>query len=167
MPVVGQAMKLLGQIRVDRGTGDSTPLQQAIDALHRGEAIGIFPQGTIPRGEEFYSSKLRAKTGVARLAIEADVPIVPVALWDTEKVWPRNERVPRVGELLARRPVYAKVGEPIHLKLPAGREATGAVYHELANEVMEQIVALLPDEVRNPPAPTEEQIRLANPASQG
>jgi putative phosphoserine phosphatase/1-acylglycerol-3-phosphate O-acyltransferase len=163
-PVVGQGMKLLGQIKVDRGTGDTTPLQQAIDALRRGEAIGIFPQGTIPRGEAFFDSHLTARTGVARLATAADVPVVPVALWDTEKIWPRSARVPRVTELLARRPVYAKVGEPIHVKLPAGREESSAAFHELANEVMERITDLLPGEVRNPTPPTEAQIKLATPS---
>jgi putative phosphoserine phosphatase/1-acylglycerol-3-phosphate O-acyltransferase len=157
-------MKLLGQIRVDRGSGDSAPLQQAIDALQRGEAIGIFPQGTIPRGEAFYDPNLRAKTGVARLAVAADVPVVPVALWDTEKIWPRNSRLPHVGELLARRPVYMKVGEPMHLKLPPGSEDDAAAYHELADQVMEAIAALLPDEVRNPPRPTAEQVKRASPS---
>lgn len=161
-PVVGQAMKILGQIQVDRGSGDAAPLQQAVEALQRGEAIGIFPQGTIPRGEEFYS-ELRARTGVARLAVESEVPVVPVALWDTEKVWPRNTRVPKVTELLARRPVYAKVGEPMTLKLPAGSDGSSAEYHELADQVMERITELLPESVRNPAAPSDEQIRLASP----
>jgi putative phosphoserine phosphatase/1-acylglycerol-3-phosphate O-acyltransferase len=150
-------MKLLGQIEVDRGSGDSAPLQHAVDALRRGEAVGIFPQGTIPRGEEFYDAKLKAKTGVARLAVEADVPVIPVALWGTETIWPRNSRVPRVGELLARRPVYAKVGEPITLK--------GEDFHALADEVMQRIADLLPHDVRNPPEPTDTQIELATPAN--
>jgi putative phosphoserine phosphatase/1-acylglycerol-3-phosphate O-acyltransferase len=162
VPFAGQAMKLLGQIRVDRGSGDSLPLQKAIDALHRGEAIGIFPQGTIPRGEAFYEPDLRAKTGVARLAVAADVPVIPVALWDTEKVWPRSARLPKPQELLARRPVYAKVGEPMYLKLPEGGESDAA-YHELSDLVMEKIVELLPANVREPSPPTEEQIRLASP----
>lgn len=163
VPVAGQAMKLLGQIRVDRGSGDTTPLRQAVDALHRGEAIGIFPQGTIPRGEEFFATRLRARTGVSRLAIAADVPVVPVALWDTEKIWPRNSRLPKPGELLSRRPVYAKVGEPIHLKMPPGREDSAAAFHELADHVMAKIAELLPAEVRDPGPPTDEQIRLASP----
>ena len=166
IPVAGQAMKLLGQIRVDRGSGDTAPYQAAIDALHRGEAIGIFPQGTIPRGEKFFEHDLRAKTGVARLAIDADVPVVPVALWDTEKVWPRSSRIPKAQELLARRPVYAKVGEPIHLKLPEGG-ATTENYQALANEVMDRVRDLLPENVRAPDEPTDEQIRLASPAGDG
>jgi putative phosphoserine phosphatase/1-acylglycerol-3-phosphate O-acyltransferase len=160
-PVIGQGMKLLGQIEVDRGSGDSTPLQKAVDALHRGEAVGIFPQGTIPRGAEFYEAKLKARTGIARLAIEADVPIVPVALWGTEHIWPRSHRVPRIGELLARRPVYAKVGEPITLK----GDGDTTDFHKLADEVMDRIAELLPDDVRNPAPATPTQIKLMTPAN--
>jgi len=132
-PVVGQAMRALGQIRVDRGTGDSTPLEQAIDALGRGEAIGIFPEGTIPKDGE----TLSARTGIARLAVATEAPVVPVAIWDTERVWPRSDRVPRVTQLLQRRPVHAKVGEPITLK---GSDD----FHALADHVLERIRDLLP-----------------------
>ncbi|MCA1831094.1 MAG: HAD-IB family hydrolase, partial [Actinobacteria bacterium] len=72
-PLVGQAMRALGQIRVDRGSGDSSPLEQAVDALGRGEAIGIFPEGTIPKGGE----TLEPRTGVARLAVESGATVVP------------------------------------------------------------------------------------------
>jgi putative phosphoserine phosphatase/1-acylglycerol-3-phosphate O-acyltransferase len=134
-PIVGQAMRALGQIEVDRGSGDSSPLDQAVDALALGESIGIFPEGTIPRDD----AVLPARTGVARLAIASEAPIVPVGIWETEKVWPRSDRVPRVMELLMRRPVHAKVGEPFTLK------DTGADPHELAASVMERIRELLPD----------------------
>jgi hypothetical protein len=68
-------------------------------------------------------------------------------------------------ELIARRPVYAKVGEPMSLKIQPGREMNAATYHQLAQEVMDRISSLLPEEVRNPPEPTEEQIRVATPAN--
>jgi putative phosphoserine phosphatase/1-acylglycerol-3-phosphate O-acyltransferase len=132
-PVVGQAMRALGQIRVDRGTGDRSPLQQAIEALDRGEAVGIFPEGTIPRG----GALLPAKTGVARLAVATEAPVVPVAIWDTERVWPRSDRVPKVMELLQRRPVHAKVGEAMTLK---GSDD----YRALAGSVLERIREQLP-----------------------
>lgn len=163
-PVIGQLVRALGQIEVDRGSGDFTPLQKAIEALARGEAIGIFPQGTIPRDEDFFSPKLSGKTGVARLAVATEAPVVPVALWDNEKIWPRSSKVPKVGELLSRRPVYAKVGEPMYLKLPAGREEDAAVFHELTDQVMDRISSLLPAEVRNPPSPTAEDIERATPS---
>lgn len=162
-PVLGQAARMLGQIRVDRGTGDTAPLQKAIDALHRGEAIGIFPQGTIPRGEAFFESRLSGRTGAARLAVATEAPVVPVALWNNEKIWPRSSRLPKLGELLARRPVYAKVGEPIYLKLPPGGNESSATFHELTQRVMDRISQLLPEEVRNAPPPSPEQIELATP----
>ena len=148
-PVVGQAVRMLGQIRVDRGTGDTVPLQHAIDALNRGEAIGIFPQGTIPKGDDFYDPVLKGKTGVVRLAVAADAPIVPIAMWDNEKIWPRSSRLPKVTELLTRRPVHVKVGEPLHVKLPAGADDSAA-YRELTQQVMDRISALLPEEIRTP-----------------
>ncbi|MGH2758519.1 MAG: HAD-IB family hydrolase [Actinomycetota bacterium] len=163
VPVAGQLMRALGQIRVDRGTGDAAPLKQAVEALERGEAIGVFPQGTIPRGEAFYEPVLRGRTGVARLALATDAPVVPVALWGTEKIWPRNSRLPKIGELVARKPVYAKVGEPMYLKLPPGTTPGSAAYHDLTQQVMERIVQLLPEHVRNPAAPTSEQIEAATP----
>ena len=131
-PIVGQAMRALGQILVDRGSGDDAPLQHAVDALSRGEAIGIFPEGTIPKDGKVLS----AKTGVARLAVESEAPVIPVAIWETERVWPRSDRFPRVAELAQRRPVHAKVGEPMTLK--------GTDYHALADSVLERIRELLP-----------------------
>jgi hypothetical protein len=71
--------------------------------------------------------------------------------------------LPRIGDLLVRKPVYAKVGEPMYLKLPAGRKEGSAAYHELTQQVMDRISDLLPVEVRNPPTPTPEQVRAATP----
>ncbi len=164
-PVLGQFAKAMRQIRVERGTGDSRPLREAIDAVKRGEAAAIFPQGTIPRGREFFSPTLEGKLGVARLALATGAPVIPVALWDTERVWPRSSRVPRVQELASRQPVHARVGEPMMLKAPEGREEDREVLAELTAEVMEAIGSLLPDEVRYPPEPSEEDIREAIPAN--
>jgi putative phosphoserine phosphatase/1-acylglycerol-3-phosphate O-acyltransferase len=163
VPVAGQLMRALGQIRVERGTGDLTPLKLAIEALERGEAIGIFPQGTIPRGEAFFEPRLKGRTGVARLAIATEAPVVPIALWGTEKIWPRSHRIPKIGDLVARKPVYAKVGEPMYLKVPPGQTAGSVAYHELTQRVLDRITELLPDAVRNPAPPTAEQIKLATP----
>src|SRR5439155_4694726 len=94
-PVVGQLARAMGGIRVDRGSdtaGDS--LQEANRALHAGELVGIMPQGTIPRGRLFYEPKLVGKTGTARLATATRAPVIPVALWGTEAVWPRSATLP-------------------------------------------------------------------------
>ena len=145
-PVLGQAVKMLGQIRVDRDAPGVGALRQAIEALKAGQAIGIFPQGTIPRGDEFFEPVLKGKTGVARLALATDAPIVPVAMWGNEKIWPRSSRLPNVMELITRRPVHARVGEPMHLK---GDADDPTVLRDLTQQVMDAISALLPDDVRN------------------
>ena len=59
-----------------------------------GEVVIVLPQGTIPRGYDFFDPVLHGKTGTARLAASTGATVVPVGLWGTEKVWPRSARVP-------------------------------------------------------------------------
>ncbi|HVL80458.1 MAG TPA: HAD-IB family hydrolase [Actinomycetota bacterium] len=164
-PLLGQLARATGQIRVERGTGDEKPLKLAIDAVARGEAAAIFPQGTIPRGRAFFSPKLEGKTGVVRLALATGAPVVPVAMWDTERLWPRSSRVPLVAELARRTPVHARVGEPYHLSAPGGRTNDKQLLHELTEQVMESIASLLPDDVRHPAPPEDDELRKAIPAN--
>jgi putative phosphoserine phosphatase/1-acylglycerol-3-phosphate O-acyltransferase len=160
-PVLKYIARAAGQIPVDRGTGSARPLRAAIDALNRGEAVAILPQGTIPRGERFFDPVLRGKPGVARMAIASGAPVVPIAVWGTERIWPRSARVPDLG--LLRQKVYARVGEPIYLKAPVGEEDSKEVLDRLTQQVMDRIGGLLPDEVRNAEPPTPEQLAAASP----
>jgi 1-acyl-sn-glycerol-3-phosphate acyltransferase len=80
-----------GQIPIRRGESDAAAIESAVAALHGGEAIGIFPEGTLSRGEQ-----LRARRGVARLALA--VPEAPVVLVAVEggtdlKRFPKRPRV--------------------------------------------------------------------------
>ena len=95
-PVVGTLAKAMGGIRVDRGTGSDEPLEAAADALAAGQLVALMPQGTIPRGPAFFDPELKGRWGAARLAAQTRVPVIPVGLWGTEKVWPRNARFPDV-----------------------------------------------------------------------
>jgi putative phosphoserine phosphatase/1-acylglycerol-3-phosphate O-acyltransferase len=160
-PVVGHVARAAGQIPVDRGSGSVRPLREALDALERGEAVAILPQGTIPRGEEFFEPRLKGRVGVARMALASGAPIIPVALWGTEKIWPRNARVPDLSQLKAT--VYARVGEPIYLKASPGDEEDEATLAALTQQVMDAISDLLPDDVRNPGPASREDIARATP----
>ena len=75
----------------------------------------MLPQGTIPRGYDFFDPVLHGKTGTARLAASTGATVVPVGLWGTEKVWPRSARVPDFT--LVRHPptVTVRVGAPVPL----------------------------------------------------
>ena len=91
-PVVGDFARAMGGIRVERGTGSDAPLQAALEALAAGDMVAMMPQGTIPRGREFYNPILRGRWGAARLAQESGAPVIPLGIWGTEKVWPRSSK---------------------------------------------------------------------------
>lgn len=76
---VGHFMRSLHHIPVDRSAGEAS-LNSAIDFLRRGELVGIFPEATISRSFEVKEFK----TGAVRIAAEAGVPLIPMALWGTQ-----------------------------------------------------------------------------------
>jgi 1-acyl-sn-glycerol-3-phosphate acyltransferase len=63
-PVVARVLNGMGQIPIERGRGDAAALASAIDELRRGHCVGVFPEGTISRGQE-----MRALSGAGRLAL--------------------------------------------------------------------------------------------------
>ena len=154
-PVIGQLAKAMGGIRVDRGTGSDEPLREAAAALRAGELVAIMPQGTIPRGRAFFDPELKGRWGAARLAAMAKVPVVPVGLWGTEKVWPRNARLPNVLNVTGAPVVRVRVGPPVKL------------YHRSVDadtrRIMAAIVDLLPDEARQRREPTAEELAATFP----
>ena len=157
VPIAGRIMKALGGIRVERASGSDEPLRHAAKALEGGEVVMMAPQGTIPRGPAFFDPELKGRWGAARLAAMTGVPVVPVGIWGTEKVWPRSARLPRLGlGLTPDRPkVSAKVGPPI--------EVTGDDPDEDTRAIMAAIVDLLPDEAREHKVPTEEELLATFP----
>jgi putative phosphoserine phosphatase/1-acylglycerol-3-phosphate O-acyltransferase len=154
-PIVGQLAKAMGGIRVDRGTGSDEPLQAAAEALSMGEAIAMMPQGTIPRGPAFFDPVLVGRWGAARLAQLTGVPVIPVGLWGTEKVWPRSARLPDIRNVTSPPTVRVRVGDPVelkHVKLDAD-----------TRRIMKAITALLPAEARRPYEPTPEELARTYP----
>lgn len=154
-PVVGQIAAAMGGIRVDRGTGDDTPLDAAAEALAAGDLVALMPQGTIPRGRAFYDPVLRGRWGAARLAARTKAPVIPIGLWGTEKVWPRSARVPNVLNLVNPPLITVTVGPPVELGYRSAEADT--------KRIMAAITALLPPEAREPYEPTEEEIARALP----
>jgi putative phosphoserine phosphatase/1-acylglycerol-3-phosphate O-acyltransferase len=154
-PVIGPAAKAMGGIRVERGTGSDEPLREAARALDAGEIVALMPQGTIPRGREFFNPVLKGKTGAARLAAMTRAPVIPVGMWGTEQVWPRRERVPRVWNVLTPPQVTTRVGRPVALEYDEP--------HADTERIMAAIVDLLPPEARQASEPTAKEIELATP----
>ena len=154
-PVVGSLASALGGIRVERGTGSDAPLEAARAALEAGELVAMMPQGTIPRGLSFFEPELVGRWGAARLAAAADVPVIPVGLWGTERVWPRSSRVPHVWNVMAAPEVRVRIGAPLRL---AGSDVAADTRHLMAT-----IVDLLPDEARIARQPTAAEVAATLP----
>ena len=97
----------LGMLPVDRDDSKAAldSLDTALGVLGRGEAFGIYPEGTRSRDGRLY----RGRTGVAHLALTAGCPIVPVGLTGTEKLQPVGHRMPRIV------PITIQFGEPIEV----------------------------------------------------
>jgi putative phosphoserine phosphatase/1-acylglycerol-3-phosphate O-acyltransferase len=154
-PVVGPIARAIGGIAVDRGSGSGQPLRDVESALKAGEVVIVTPQGTIPRGHDFFDPVLHGKTGVARLAASTGATVVPVGLWGTERVWPRSARVPDFT--LVRHPpkVRVRVGKPVPLSLTDAKVDT--------ETIMQAISALLPAESRVRHEPTAEELARTKP----
>ena len=124
----------LGMIPVDRD--DHRAAQQSLDlglaVLERGEAFGIYPEGTRSRDGRLY----RGRTGVAWLALRAEAPVVPEALSGTQKLQPVGARLPRPAK------VRVRFGAPLDFRgrfdgVPAGRAR-----REVTDEIMSSIQGL-------------------------
>ena len=157
-PLIGSMMKASGAICVDRKGTPKQAYLAAEEALRGGEVLVIAPQGTIPRGAEFFEPKLQGKTGAARLAAATGAPVIPLGLWGTEAVWPRSARVPRPGSLLHRPPVRVRVGPPV-------TGLTGTDFEADTERIMDAIVDQLPPEARIRREPTAEELALTIPAN--
>ena len=154
-PIVGSLARAFGGIRVDRGTGSAEPLKEAAVALEAGQVVAITPQGTIPRGRDFFDPVLKGRWGAARLAQLTNAPVIPLGLWGTEKVWPRSSRLPDVTAVLHPPTVTVRVGPPVDLKHRSLQRDT--------DRIMEAIVELLPPEAREPHEPTPEELARTYP----
>ena len=161
-PVVGQLAAALGGIRVDRGTGSDAPLEAASAAIDAGEMVALMPQGTIPRGRAFYDTVLKGRWGAARLALRTGAPVIPIGIWGTEKVWPRNSQLPMVWNIAKPPRVTITVGSEVALRRDGDADALA---DENTVRMMSAITNLLPPEARETVEPTEAQIRAALPSN--
>ncbi|MFI6266202.1 lysophospholipid acyltransferase family protein [Micromonospora sp. NPDC051006] len=151
--ISGPLMRGMRHIPVDREAGAGS-YATAVDALRRGEVVGVFPEATISRS--FTVKDL--KSGTTRMAREAGVPVLPVAIWGTQRLWTKGR--PRT---LTRRhtPVTILIGEPMQ---PADWPDAAAMTLALR----ERLTALVDRAQREyPHAPTGPTDRWWQPAHLG
>jgi 1-acyl-sn-glycerol-3-phosphate acyltransferase len=124
----------LGMLPVDRDDSKAAiaSLDTALEVLERGEAFGIYPEGTRSRDGRLY----RGRTGVAHLALTAGVPVVPVGLTGTEKLQPVGSSLPRIA------PVTVRFGQPIEVAGRYDGVPLGRARREVTDEIMTAIQGL-------------------------
>ncbi|SOJ57999.1 1-acyl-sn-glycerol-3-phosphate acyltransferase [Mycobacterium simulans] len=104
--LVNFLIKQNGAIPVDRNAGAGA-YAVAVQRLREGEVVAVYPEATISRSFELKEFK----TGAARMAVEADVPIVPVIVWGSQRIWTKGH--PRqLGRNKV--PITVAVGPPLH-----------------------------------------------------
>ncbi|GAA3671024.1 lysophospholipid acyltransferase family protein [Nocardioides ginsengisoli] len=124
----------LGMVPVDRNDTRAAlnSLDVALEVLGRGDAFGIYPEGTRSRDGRLY----RGRTGVAQLALTAAVPVVPVGLIGTDHLQPVDANVPRLAK------VTVRFGKPIDFTGRFEGVAPGRARREATDEIMTAIQAL-------------------------
>ncbi|MGW7518998.1 lysophospholipid acyltransferase family protein [Streptomyces sp. NPDC054796] len=128
--VSGPLMRAMKHIPVDRSQGEHA-YRHALKALRSGEIIGVFPEATISRSFTLKDFK----SGAARLAQEAKVPMVPMALWGTQRLWTKGHKRDFGRNHF---PVTIRVGEPVH---PEPDEPTLKVTERLRERVHDLLEA--------------------------
>lgn len=128
---IGPFARAIGAIPVDREGAAGASLDGAIVALRSGVPVVVMPEGRLHWDPDAPLSTGPAKTGVARLATGAQVPVVPVALVGTERVMPRGARLPHFNPF-RRKVVFCRVADdPLWLPGEDHRADTEAVMAEI------------------------------------
>ncbi|MGW5715487.1 lysophospholipid acyltransferase family protein [Amycolatopsis sp. NPDC003865] len=143
--IAGPLMRGMHHISVDRDAGLAS-YREALAKLQAGEVVGVFPEATISRS---FTVK-DIKSGAVRMAAAADVPVVPMALWGTQRLWTKG----RPKDLTRRHvPISILIGEPMH---PAKGDDWDVVTKELRTRMsalLDRAQAEYPDQ----PASDEER----------
>ena len=151
-PVAGPLMRGMHHIPVNRSAGAGA-FDEAVAALKSGEIVGVFPEATISRAFALKDFK----TGAARMAVAADVPLIPMATWGAQRIYTKGRR-PSPGRGKA---VALAVGEPF-------RPAPGADPAQVTAELKQRIADLLAGlQERYPQRPAGNDDRWWVPAAAG
>nr|WP_240979802.1 lysophospholipid acyltransferase family protein [Streptomyces sp. HNM0574] len=125
----------IGQIPVDRsgkGAGRAA-VDEGLGVLRKGELLGIYPEGTRSHDGRLY----KGRVGVAAMALEAGVPVIPCAMVGTFELQPPGRRLPRLG-----RRVTIRFGAPLDFSRHAGMHEERAVLRAVTDEIMQSVLNL-------------------------
>ena len=124
----------VGQVPVDRSSGSAAQaaLETAVRLLREGTLLGIYPEGTRSPDGRLY----KGKTGVARMALEAGVPVIPIAMIGTDELNPIGSRMWRPHH------VHIRIGEPLDFSRYAGMAGDRFIERSMTDEIMYTLMEL-------------------------
>ena len=124
----------MGQVPIDRsgGAASEAALRTGKRILAEGHLLGLYPEGTRSPDGRLY----RGRTGIARMALETGVPVVPVAMINTDVVQPTGQVIPRLGR------VGIRIGKPLDFSRYAGMEGDRFVLRSITDEIMYELMLL-------------------------
>ncbi len=134
-PVAGWWLRVMNVIPIHRGKRDVAAMSNVVTALKNGAVLLMFPEGTRSRD----GILRKGRGGAVRMAIEAGVPIVPVAITGTEH---------GLKGTVQSKPVLMRIGEPYLLSGAEVGRLPDAVMQELTVDMMRRIAVMLPEEQR-------------------
>ncbi len=139
-----------GQVPIDRGGGKASEgaLRAGLAVLERGELFGIYPEGTRSHDGRLY----KGRTGVARLALMAKVPVIPTAVIGTDVIAPPGKIIKRVVSPTVR------FGEPLDFSRYEGMEGDRFVLRSITDEIMYAIMELSGQEYVDLYAPVAKEL---------
>jgi 1-acyl-sn-glycerol-3-phosphate acyltransferase len=150
VPIIGKIIAGSGQIPVERDSENaSRALDHAVAFLKAGHCLGVYPEGTLTRDPGTWP--MRAKTGIARLAIMTQVPVIPCAQWGAQEILPTYGKKIK---LFPRTQVHVWAGAPLTFERWIGRENDLDALEEATRYVMAAITSIL-EQIRGESAPTE------------
>ena len=125
-----------GAISLDRQSGGKEALRCAVKVLRQGKIIAIHPEGT-----RSLTGKLqKAKTGVARLALAAKVPVIPVGLIGTFEILQKGKYIPKLKRAIM------NIGKPMYFNKYYNKKTTRKLLREITNKIMKEIAKLCKQE---------------------
>ncbi len=148
-------LRAIGQLPVDRSGGKAgeAALQSGLKVLRRGDFLGIYPEGTRSPDGRLY----RGRTGIARMALEAGVPVLPVAMVGTDKAQPTGKKVPKIMR------IGMRIGKPLDFSRYEGMENDRFVLRSITDEIMYELMLLSGQEYVDEYA-TSAKVRILNAA---
>lgn len=149
IPVVGRIVRSAQQIPVYRLTSNaSAAYAAAVEAVRAGQCVVVYPEGTLTREPDLWP--MTGRTGAARIALETEVPVIPIAQWGAHLILPPYTTRPL---LLPRKTIQMTAGPPVPLDDLRARGMTPEVLREATDRVMDEITALL-EGIRGESAPS-------------